>query len=251
MNDEKRPEGEIKLNTPFLKKAENFFYHYKWHTIVAVFLAIVLIVCTFQTCSKEEYDVEFMYAGPRNLNDHQTVLDIQNSFARVTQDQNEDGKRTARLISYWVNEKYYGGENAADEAVSGADVAYFANTSLNNENAYFDEISAGNLSICLVSPYLFYEVHTEGGFMRIDEMIPELPEEVYHVGESGAVNHYGVVLSKTDFGQLPGLSSLPEDTILCLRKPAYNLLNASRLEKQHARSKEVFLAALRYQNPEG
>ena len=246
MNDEKKPAGEIRFRSPFLKKLDNFFYHYKWHTIIAVFLAVVILVCSLQTCSKEEYDVEIMYAGPKNLNDAQAVLDIQNAFAQVATDKNGDGHTTARLVSYWVNEKYYGGEDAEDEAISGADVAYFANNSLNNEKAYHDEIAAGNLSICLVSPYLFYQVHKEGGFMRIDELCPSLDESLYHKGESGDVNHYGVVLAKTELGKLAGLSSLPEDTILCIRKPAYHLLNASRLEEQHANSLEVFLNALLY-----
>lgn len=247
MNEEKQKAGDIALRSPFLKKLDNYFYHYKWHTIIALFLVLVLIVCSFQTCSKEPYDVEIMYAGPKNLNDKQTVLDIQNAFATFATDKNGDGKTAVRMVSYWVNEKYYGGDTE-DEAISGADVAYFANTSYTNEKAYVDEIAAGNLSICLVSPYLFYMVHKEGGFMRIDEIFPDLDPSYYHVGEGGSVNHYAVRLSQTPLYSLAGLSSLPEDTILCLRKPAYHLLNASRLEEQHANSKEVFLNALRYKD---
>ena len=243
MNEEKQQTGELSLRSPFLKKLDNFFYHYKWHSIVALFLAVVMTVTLVQTCSKESFDVEIMYAGPKNLNDRQTVIDIENAFLGFASDQNKDGKVVVRLVSYWVDESYYGGEN---KEMSGADVAYFANNAKKNEDAYHDEIMAGNLSICLVSPYLFYQVHKEGGFMRIDEMFPELDESVYHVGEGGSVNHYAVRLGNTDLGKLPGLSTLPSDTILCIRKPAYHLLNASRLKKQHENSKEVFLNALGY-----
>ena len=244
MKDERTPTGEIRLRSPLLKKLDNFFYHYKWHTIIALFLAVAILVCCLQTCSKEEFDVEIMYAGPKNLNDKQAVLDIQNAFAQVATDENGDGKTVSRLVAYWVDERFYEGDT---EELEGADIAYFANNSLNNEQAYHDEIAAGNLSICLVSPYLFYQVHKEGGFMRIDELCPELDESLYRVGEDGSVNHYAVVLSKTAFGDLAGLSSLPEDTILCIRKPAYHLLNASRLEKQHENSLRVFLRALAYE----
>ena len=154
MHDEKLPQGEIKVNTPFLKKVENFFYHYKWHTIIGVFLAIVLVVCSLQMCSKEAYDIELMYAGPYNLS-QQEVFDIQASFSAVTPDNDENGESQSRLTSYWINEKYYGGSNAEDEAVSGADVGYLANNSLNNQEKFIDEIQLGNLSICLVSPHLF------------------------------------------------------------------------------------------------
>lgn len=243
MNEEKIKGEEITLRSPFLKKLDNFFYHYKWHSIVALFLAVVLTVTLVQGCSKESFDVEIMYAGPKNLNDRQTVIDIQNAFAQVASDENGDGKTVARLVSYWVDESYYGGEGTD---MSGADVAYFANNAKNNEDAYHDEIKAGNLSICLVSPHLFYQVHKEGGFMRIDEICTELDESVYLVGEGGSVNHYAILLKNTAFGSLPGLSSLPDDTILCLRRPAYHLLNASRLKRQHENAKEVFLNALGY-----
>ena len=243
MKDERTPAGEIRVSSPLLKKLDNFFYHYKWHTVVALFLTVAILVCCFQTCSKEEYDIEVMYAGPANLNDKQTVLDIQNAFSRIAYDTTEDGMTVARLVSYWVDERFYNGD---EEALDGADIVYFANNSYNNENAYHDEIAAGNLSICLLSPYLFYQVHKEGGFMRIDELCPDLDESLYRVGEEGSINHYAVVLSKTAFGKQTGLSSLPEDTILCIRKPAYNLLNASRAEKQHENALKVFLNALLY-----
>lgn len=244
MNQEKKTAGDITLRSPFLKKLDNYFYHYKWHTVIALFLVVAIIVCCFQTCSKEPYDVEIMYAGPKNLNDKQTVIDIQNAFSAFATDQNGDGTVVARLVAYWVDERYYSG---GDGDSAGTDVAYLANSSLTNEDAYHDEIKAGNLSICLVSPYLFYQVHKEGGFVRIDEMLPTLDESVYRVGEDGSVNHYAVVLKKTPLGSLPGLSSLPDDTILCLRKQGYHLLNASRLERQHENSKNVFLSALGYQ----
>ena len=33
-------------------KLSNFWYYYKWHTIVALFIVFVVTVCTLQTCSK-------------------------------------------------------------------------------------------------------------------------------------------------------------------------------------------------------
>ena len=240
MNDEKRPEGEIKLNTPFMKKIDNFFYHYKWHSIVAVFLVIVLLVCLFQTCGKQKYDVEIMYAGPYSLrSDLQGQIDIQSAFSKVTEDKNGDKVGKANIVPIWI-----------DETTTEGGDALFIQTYQTNLKLYTDEIQAGNISICLLSPSLFYMVHEQGGFMRIDELAPDLPEEVYHVGKSGSVNHYAVRLSKTDFGK-ENLSFLPEDTILCIRKPAYNIFNSRRVKKQHAAALETFLAALNYTQAEG
>lgn len=247
----KKNAPEMTVRSPFLKKVDNFFYHYKWHTIISLFLVAVILICTLQTCRKEPFDAEVLYAGPASMRDKQTVLDIQNAFAQFTEDKNGDGKNAVQLVSYWVDEKYYDTKDPNGE-MGTSDLAHFATNSYNNEQAYIDEITAGNLSLCLVSPHLFYLVHKEGGFMRIDEICPSLaPDDpIFWRGEGGDINHYAVQLSKTDFGKLPGLSSLPSDTILCIRKPAYHLLNASRLEEQHEAAKRMLIGAINYQSPQ-
>ncbi|MBQ9736625.1 MAG: hypothetical protein IJV96_07565 [Clostridia bacterium] len=243
MKDDKIPAGEIAPRSPFLKKLDNFFYHYKWHTVVAVFLAVVILVVSLQTCSREPYDIEIMYAGPYNLNDRQTVLDIERAFEPAVLDKNEDGSQDVRLVSYWINEKLYSGE----EGESLTDVAYLVNTSVSNEKSFQSEITAGNLSICLLSPYLFKKVDAEAGFMRVTDLAPILKEQedVLCVrNDDGTINRFGILLSETALGQLPGLSSLPKDTVICIRKKAYNLLNASRAEEQHEHAVKVFCEIL-------
>ncbi len=237
--------GEVKLRSPFLQKLDNFFYHYKWHTIIGLFLTVIAIVCLCQMCSQKEYDLEIVYAGPKNLSDKQTVLDIQNAFADITEDQTGDGTKTIGVVSYWVDDTLAEKENAAEDA----DLGYMMNNSHQNEEAFIDEMAAGNVVICLLSPYLFHLVDDEAGFMRVTDIFPDLAayeEEVCVYDEDGGINRFGVVLSKTAFGQKAGLSSLPEDTVLCVRKRAalkawYSGKNA---EEHHAFSVEVFRKAL-------
>ena len=40
--------GEVQAPTTVKEKAENFWYHYKWHSIVALFLVITLVICALQ-----------------------------------------------------------------------------------------------------------------------------------------------------------------------------------------------------------
>ncbi len=47
----------------FLKWLDNFWYHNKWKTIIALFLAVVLAVCIVQLVGKEDYDACVMYVG--------------------------------------------------------------------------------------------------------------------------------------------------------------------------------------------
>ena len=62
--DGKIPAGEIKDKSEFLKWFDNFWYHYKVHTIIVLFALFVLIVCVLQTCtSSSGGDITIMYAG--------------------------------------------------------------------------------------------------------------------------------------------------------------------------------------------
>ena len=47
----------------FKEWLENFWYHYKWHSIVAIFLIITVTVCSVQMCSRVTYDIHITYAG--------------------------------------------------------------------------------------------------------------------------------------------------------------------------------------------
>ena len=229
MNDEKRPEGEIKLRSPFIKKLDNYFYHYKWHTIIAAFLVIVLIVCSLQMCRKKKYDVEIMYAGPyiassamgsSDLSQTQFRIDVSTSFANAVAVNGEAPE--VNFIYNWVD----------------------VGAPQDNLNLYYNEIAAGSILIYLVTPDLFSAVYAEGGFMNVKELIPELPEELYYKEGDGTVNHHGVLLSETTLGGTNGFKELPKDTILCIRTVPYNFLTRFRIKKQHDAAKEVFIAAL-------
>lgn len=245
MEEKDKIQGDVKMKSPFLTKLDNFFYHYKWHSVIALFLVIVFLICSLQMCSQKEYDLEIMYAGPKNLSDKQMVIDIQNAFAEISDDQTGDGVKTVNVVSYWVDDSLW---DKKDED-SDADLGYLMNNSYENEKAYIDEIAAGNVVICLVSPYLFHMVDDEAGFMRVTDIFPalsEYEEEVCVYDEDGKINRFGVYLSKTAFGEKAGLSSLPGDTVLCVRKKAALSFwyNRDKADARHAYSVGVFKNAL-------
>ena len=234
MNNEKRPEGEIRIKSPFIKKLDNFFYHYKWHSIIAAFLAIVLLVCCVQTCSKEKYDIEIMYAGPYDFyHNVQTRLDIESAFSDAAADAYGNANAKANLIFAWVDEEY-----------ESTNVPMFGQTSQNGRDIYTGEIQAGSILIYLLSPDLFYDTYYQNGFMPIDELIPDLPDDVYYKNDKGQINRCGILLSATSLGDDVGFSNLPKDTILCIRTVPYSFLNRSRAKKQHNAAKKVFISLL-------
>lgn len=248
MSDEKQQAREIKADSPFLKKLDNYWYHYKWHSIIALFLVAVILICSLQMCKKDDYDYEVLYAGPYNLNKKQTILDIESAFASLGDDRTGDGKVSVNLVSYWVDENI-AEKQEENKNMTESDVSYSLNYSLSNQELYLDEVQAGNLTIFLVSPHLFHMVNKENGFVAITDVYPELLAEdndVLACGTDGKPTPYGVVLSKTSLGQRAGLSSLPENTILCLRKPSpmNAFFGASRAEKNYNDSAELFRRAL-------
>lgn len=48
------------------KRVENFFYHYKWHTLAAVFAAVVIIIMIVQAVSKEKPDLYVLAISTQN-----------------------------------------------------------------------------------------------------------------------------------------------------------------------------------------
>ena len=65
MNEnEKLDTGSVSIKKgKFLRWLENFWYHYKWHSLIAAFLIFTVTVCTVQMCRKESYDMHILYAG--------------------------------------------------------------------------------------------------------------------------------------------------------------------------------------------
>ena len=100
-----RLSGDVKIETPFTKRLENYWYHYKWHTIVAVFLLVVFLVVGLQMCKKESYDTYVLYAGDkeisRNSKDGEIPLynTVLSSLGKAAGDYNGDGEVVVSLTT--------------------------------------------------------------------------------------------------------------------------------------------------------
>ena len=199
---------------------ENYWYHYKWVTLLVAFLLIVGVICTVQAVQNNSYDSYIMYAGPCQLS-HKEVLDIEKDFYSVVEDKDGDGKVNIAIRELFI---------MSPEEISEVEEGYEANYTLISDNLkLFDqEILSGEATICLLSPFLFERVAEADGFLPIGEYVNGA--EVEYFGE------YGVKLSSTVFGNMPGLSVLPNDTILCVRRVSTmaSLFDKKQTEKNHA-----------------
>ena len=174
----------------FSKKAENFWYHYKWHTIVAIFVLIVTIICTVQMCSRTDYDVYVLYAGGKSFNksadgnDYATITD---ALRIVSEDFDENGENSPLFQSYlFPTDKEYKDKYSelGLESLITSDKESFVNAMTGSKEYY----------LCFLSPEIFamYDRELESGGSPLITLTDYAAEDV--LTESGR----GIKLSETD-----------------------------------------------------
>ena len=223
MTEEEKLRGgeDVRLSSPFLTKLDNYWYHYKWHTIIAAFVLIVTIVCTAQMCGKKQYDTHAMYVGHASLSSAQ-LTGLDESFRLLMEDYNGDGEKNVSIERYFVTFNKETGGLLLGNAITTWD-------------AVCNEILAGEALLCLTSPEVFERLDnvTERGedgtlytllrplskLVTEDSAASDGLYDAYYRYKNGEISDYGVYIRKTPLGALPGFSALPEDTVLCLRYP--------------------------------
>ena len=106
------PEAEGVKKSRFALWIENFFYHYKWYVIAAVFAIIVVTVCTVQLCQRESYDALILYAGSKQVGktstDGETAEYVTVNKAIKTEIEDYDGNGEVMLgleTFFWLSEE--------------------------------------------------------------------------------------------------------------------------------------------------
>lgn len=219
----------------FLKWLDNFWYHYKWVTIVSVFIAAVIIIGVVQIADKEEADAKVVFFGAAILTGDQ-AHEIEVAFEQAMKgDYNGDGVKNLVLTSfaYYDDEQY---NEKRDEALEN-DMAFLYDPSTRNDTItqLNTLIATGDTLICLINPYIYDELAKRNAFETLDELLGYKPEY--------ARDDYSVYLKDTDFGKYyTAFNVLPDDTILCMCKISENTFfsNKTASQKNYERHKEMF-----------
>ena len=202
---------------------ENFWYHYKWHTIAIFFIIIVVTICTVQMCSKEEYDVHIIYAGSYDVrgqdseNDISAYETVQKSLNEAVRDFDENGKVTSSLEALYMlsSQERKEMEEELAEMKNNGQGSYELNYTLLNENdsTFRDRITFSDYYVFIISEPIY------NAYQRIEQGVPlfaSLREFVNEDTEVEFLDDSAIYLSSTEFGKLPGLCDLPENTLISL-----------------------------------
>ena len=228
----------------FKKWFDNYWYHYKWHTIVVIFFMTVAIIGITQMAEKESYDCNLLYAGPAILNKDQTA-GIESAFAMVMpKDHNEDGKKSVFTNRFTIlsDEQII---EKQEEAEKDNDTLYYDPTQRTNVLSQISTLfSVGEASICLLDEYVYNIYRSQDAFLPLEDVLGYKPEY--------ARDNTSVYLKDTPFAQyFDALDVLPDDTILCIRKSAvFTDKSKKKANEQYAFEQDLFRAIIEFEEPE-
>lgn len=217
----------IKADTKIQKWFDNYWYHYKWHTIITLFFVIVIFVCALSTCQKESYDSTVLYAGPAYLNGEKKAGVEAVLEAVMPSDISGDGEKNAYLTAFLIysKEQIEKIEAETDEEGRHLDVDN-ATITKNNEN-FYDYLMTGESSVCFLDPSL-YEA------LLKSDRLSEISEDTY-----------GVTLGDLEiYGAYSVLRELPEDTVVCFLRQ--NLIGGNSDDEVYENDKRLFDAIINF-----
>ena len=200
------------IKSPVLKWLDNFWYHYKWHTLIALFFVVLISVSTAQMCKKNSYDIYIMYAGQHDVErtsdtgvtEYETLLQALNRYG---EDSDGDGNVSISFLSLFLPSNEEIKEITKQEGVE-------VNTSLikDNSDIFNTNIVYSNYYLCILSKSVYETYRT------ISDVEIFVPLEGYVEGTDAMLYAKdAVLLSSTALGQSAGFADFPEDTVICLR----------------------------------
>lgn len=237
MKEEKLQAEKISVKSnKLLAWLDNFWYHYKWQTIAAAFIALVLGTCLIQCAITDKSDILFTYAGPKSfVSAPEEKAAINSALTNASKAiYGDDGSATLNSFLIYSKEQVEKIESELDE---NGKPKYTVDTAFNtSEMNSFDEFSRSGASyILLLDPSVYQRMLDQSGE---SERLVDL-SAVYGSTPEGAFDKYSVRLGDTKIYQTnPELRALPSDTLVCLHAKLILGANQKEYDSQMAVFKE-------------
>lgn len=231
----------------FSKKLENFWYHYKIHTVAALFIIIVAVICIVQMCSKPSYDAHILYAGDERISsvrqggDLSEYEKVRDALISVSPDRDGDGDVLISFLNLFVaNEDELIALSERGESIEGV-----ANVIKEDTDTLHFNMLSGDYYVMLLSTRIFLDYDGEySTALFTDLSVYAEAADVEYVGDGKR----GIKLSSLEnFSELEGINGMdPEDTVLCLRKISDISKGQNKHEKNFAAGEAVIRKLLAY-----
>lgn len=230
-NGEKIHTEGIRYKGKLYRWFDNYWYHYKWTTIIVAFFLAVFVICTLQMCQKEEDDMTVIYAGPAfvSANDREAVCKVFENI--LPEDYNGDGMKKVGLSSYHIYSK------EQIEAIEERGELVDRNYITKNNEEFYDYVMTGEAVVCLLDPSI-YESLKSGN--RLSELSAALGYECALSSDG-----YGIRLSELDaYKEYSVMQVLPEDTVVCILTKG--LFGRTSKQAEYDRDKQMLRALIEF-----
>ena len=231
-----------------LKWLENYWYHYKWHTLIVAFFVIMLTVMGVQMCSREDNDIYIIYAGPELISDERRGQ-IADAFQQMmAEDYDGDGKKSVDFMDLILMNH----EELKQAYADGAN-QYFLNegTVEQAKETLSVQAMAGDYVIFLIGKEWYKDLHNASAFVPFTE----LEELGFDLPEGGKrYDDCSYYLNSLDFAKFFScFDGFPDDTLVCVRRmtTAASIKGQKKTEKHYNRHIEYYEDVLNFVLPEG
>ena len=238
-NNEKLDTGGVSVaKSKVLTRLDNFWYHYKWHTLIAVFLIFTITICGVQMCQKDSYDMHILYAGGHSYSrssengDYPEYTKAKNTLRSFVSDFDDNGKVEFSLRDLFIPDQ--------------EDMKGMSESKL--QLAYADRESMKTLAVSGDYYLMFISAEVYNGYMR-EEALVNLSEFAKEIDGVRYYNDkpYAIYLDSLAFSSLAGFSDLPSDTLVALRSTVgSNHLNQSSNKKAYERAEATLIKILNF-----
>ena len=179
----------------FVQKLENFWYHYKWQTIIGVFFLVTITVCTVQCARNSDADVMIMYAGNYAVADSYREGSLENL---MSEDYNGDGEKRCDVFQLVLNIVERGGEYEYYDAVG------------QNEELQRLEIEfySGQSVIYVLHPFIYEQYKN---------VMADLSDVLENVPEDAMYDSKALKISSLDAYANTTLGFYPGECVICIR----------------------------------
>lgn len=199
---------EQKQKITFKDRVSNIWYYYKWMIIIVGVLVLALIIATVQLIDQKDNDIDMLYigAGVLSVSDNGKLKDF---VADYINDVNGDGTKQVGLLELTATT-----DNVS--RIDGESVTIDYDTNKSVLQRFETEVRAGDALIYLCDDYYYERLKSTGVIAPLSSVLEsyEMPERTY--------DEYGVYLKDLGLSLAPGFSSLPDTTIVCLRRSPEN-----------------------------